>query len=71
MITGYETEQRKLRAKGLVDRVSIQMRYRVTHEGTRLAAVLPSLAEQLCNSIIGLSRYPEKCNAPEKLETSF
>ena len=40
----------------------------VDHIAT-LTAILPPLADKLCNSLIGLSLFPTKCNMPEKLKT--
>lgn len=70
----YTTSQvsydlRKLRSKNLVDRPPGQRRYVVNPRGVSLAAVLPSLADRLCNSLIGISLYPTKCQMPEKLKT--
>ena len=60
---------RKLRAKNLIDLSSEQRRYLVNSRGASLAAVLPPLADRLCNSLIGISLHPTKCQMPEKLKT--
>lgn len=60
---------RKLRAKKLIERVSGQRRYRVTTQGAAVAAVLPTLAHHLGNSVIGLCLYPTKSPMPEKFRT--
>jgi hypothetical protein len=70
----YATSQisydlRKLRAKNLVDCLPGKKRYRLNSRGATLFAVLPPLADKLCNSLIGLSLFPTKCNMPEKLRT--
>jgi predicted MarR family transcription regulator len=62
---------RKLRAKHLIDRPSGQTRYRITPQGIRLAAVLPFLADRLCNSLISLARDPIKTKLPDKFVRSL
>lgn len=70
----YSTSQvsydlRKLRAKNLIDCLPNQRRYVVNSRGALLAAILPSLAGRLCNSLIGFSLYPTRCQMPERLNT--
>lgn len=60
---------RKLRAKNLVDRPCGQTRYRITPQGARLAAVLPFLADRLCDSLISLAQHPVKTKLPDKFVT--
>ena len=48
---GYDL--RKLRGKGLVERVSGRHRYRATHEGIRVAAFLLKLRDGLLEPILG------------------
>lgn len=62
---------RKLRAKHLIDRPSGQTRYRITPQGIRLAAVLPFLADRLCNSLISLAQDPIKTKLPDKFVRSL
>jgi len=63
----YDT--RKLRAKNLIECIPGRKRYRLNYRGAALTAILPPLADKLCNSLIGLSLFPTKCNMPEKLKT--
>ncbi len=51
---GYDL--RKLRGKGLVERVSGRHRYRATHEGIRVAAFLLKLRDGLLEPILGNRR---------------
>ena len=60
---------RKLRAKKLIDRLSGQTRYRITPQGIRFAAVLPFLADRLCDPLIWMAQHPVKTKLPKKLIT--
>jgi hypothetical protein len=60
---------RKLRAKNIIECIPGRKRYRLNYRGATLTAILPPLADKLCNSLIGLSLFPTKCNMPEKLKT--
>jgi hypothetical protein len=54
---GYDL--RKLRGKGLVERVAGRHRYRATHEGIRVAAFLLKLRDGLLEPILG-NRRPQR-----------
>jgi len=60
---------RKLRAKNIIECIPGRKRYRLNYRGATLTAILPPLADKLCNSLIGLALFPTKCNMPEKLRT--
>jgi hypothetical protein len=60
---------RKLRAKKLIDRLPGQTRYRITPTGIRFAAVLPFLADRLCDAVIWMAQHPVKTKLPKKLIT--
>jgi hypothetical protein len=60
-------DMRKLRAKNLIECIPGKKRYRLNSRGAALFAVLPALADKLCNSVIGIALFPKKCNTPEKL----
>lgn len=62
---GYDL--RKLRAKDLLIFSCFKRRYQLTPKGAALTAVLPVLAEKLCDPLIGLSLNQLKCRMPEKL----
>ena len=70
----YTTSQisydlRKLRAKKLIDSIPGKKSYRLNYRGANIAAVLPTLADKLCNALVGFSLFPTKCRVPEKLKT--
>lgn len=60
---------RKLRAKNIIECIPGRKRYRLNCRGAALTAILPPLADKLCNSLIGLALFPTKCSMPEKPKT--